>query len=237
MQLILSGIERRDNALKRLQIASKGTLTRHWDGKSTPVLVGNLNGAADIQIECRKNKIPYILIDHGYFERDIGLSVARFCVNNYHCTDWRDSDKPIPKVKPYHSGNTIIIIPPSAFAKKIYDVHGWEYDMQEKLRRITDKKIIIKPKNEGNLAEMLSDCHALVSFGSVSEVEAAIHGVPVFVSDYSPAKPISQSLDMINTPEYPAREAWLRSLAASQWKSNEMKECWNRLKGQLDGNS
>lgn len=234
MQFILSGVERRDNALKRLHSVAGGTLTYTWDGKSVPVVVGNLHGGSDIQIECRKKNIPYIVIDHGYFERDIMLSVARFCVNSYHCTDWRESDKPIPKVQPYHSGSTIIIIPPSAFAKKIYDVHGWEHDIKNGLRKYTDKKIIIKPKDVGVLSEMLKDCHALVSFGSVSEVEAVIHGVPVFVTKHSPASPISQDIQNIENPEYPERDSWLRSLAASQWKSNEMVKCWDRLKGQLN---
>ena len=67
MQLILSGIERRDNVLKRLQKHCKGILTREWDNKSIPVMVGNLHGADKIQIACREQKIPYILIDMATF--------------------------------------------------------------------------------------------------------------------------------------------------------------------------
>ena len=233
MQLILSGVERRDNALKRLQIASGGELTRHWNGRDTPVVVGNLHGAAEIQIECRKHGIPYILIDHGYFNRDIGLSVARFCVNNYHCTDWRDSNRPIPKVKDYRSGETIVVISPSDYAKLIYKAHDWLDETVAQIRKTTDRKIVIKHKDDGQLSDYLRKAHALVSFGSVSEVEAAIAGIPVFVSEYSPAYPITQPISNIETPDYPERESWLRSLAACQWYSHEMTECWQRLKTQL----
>jgi hypothetical protein len=233
MQFILCNIERRDNALKRLQIASGGILTKSWDGKSIPVIVGNLHGAAEIQIECRKQGIHYILIDHGYFNRDIGLSVARFCVDNYHCTDWRTSDRPIPKVKAYRSGKTIVVIPPSDYAKLIYKAENWLDETLEQLKNYTDRKVIVKPKSEGVLKDYLRDAHALVSFGSVSEVEAAIAGVPVFVSEHSPLAPINQPLSNIETPDYPEREAWLRSLAASQWYSHEMNQCWERLKTQL----
>ena len=78
MQLILSGIERRDNCLKRFAEASKGILTQYWDGESIPVVVGNLHGADKIQMQCRERGIPYILIDHGYFNRCTHLTWARF---------------------------------------------------------------------------------------------------------------------------------------------------------------
>ena len=233
MQFILSGVERRDSALKRLQIASGGELTKVWNGKDIPVIVGNLHGAAEIQIECRKKNIHYILIDHGYFARDIGLSVARFCVDNYHCTDWRTSNRPIPKVKAYRAGKTIVVIPPSDYAKMIYKAHGWLDDTLEQLKQVTDRKVIVKTKGEGLLKDYLRDAHALVSFGSVSEVEAAIAGVPVFVSEHSPLSPINQPLSNIETPDYPERETWLRSLAASQWYSHEMTEAWHRLRTQI----
>jgi hypothetical protein len=58
MQLILSGIERRDNVLKRLQKHCKGILTRQWDNKSIPVIVGNLHGADKIQIPVENKTLP-----------------------------------------------------------------------------------------------------------------------------------------------------------------------------------
>jgi phosphohistidine swiveling domain-containing protein len=235
MQLILSGIERRDNVLKRLQTHCKGTLTKEWDGKSIPIIVGNLHGADNIQIACRERKIPYILIDHGYFHREMDLSWARFCVNNYHCTDWRESDREIPKVHKYRNGENVVILPPADKISYIYNASHWLDATVEEIRKYTERKVIIKRKGEGDFKKTLEKAHVIVSFGSVADVEALIRGVPVIGSPYSPAIPVSNSIKDIENLTYFDRTAWLHSLAASEWHKDEMDKCWDRLKGQLDG--
>ena len=235
MQLILSGVERRDNALKRFSVHSKGVLVKEWDGKSIPVVVGNLHGADNIQIECRKQKIPYILIDHGYFNRDFNLEWARFCVNNYHCTDWRDSDRAIPKFREWKQGSDIVILPPADKIAYIYGAKNWVADITKELKQYTDRKIVVKYKNEGSLGQVLKNAHAVVSFGSVGELEALLAGVPVFGSPYSPTASISQPISQIEQIVYPDRARWLRSIAACQWHKDEMDKCWQRIREQLEG--
>lgn len=234
MQLILSGIERRDNALKRFSVRSGGILTKEWDGFSIPVVVGNLHGADDIQIECRKKNIPYVLIDHGYFHRDMNLEWARFCVSNYHCTDWRTSNREIPKAHEWKQGKQIVLLPPPEKIVKIYGAEHWLDETITELKQYTDRKLVIKKKGEGDFKQAISGAHAVVSFGSVGEVEAAIRGIPVFSSQYSPTVPISQPLSEIETPLYPDRTEWMRSLAACEWHKDEMEQCWNRIKEQLE---
>jgi hypothetical protein len=235
IELILSGVERRDNCLKRFAEACKGSLVKEWNGESIPVIVGNLHGADDIQIECRKRNHPYILIDHGYFNREINLSWARFCVSNYHCTDWRDSGRKIPKIKEWQQGDNIIVIPPADKIAKIYNAYNWVEVTIRDIKRYSDKKIIVKHKSEGSLGEHLKNAHCLVSFGSVSEVEAMIHGVPVIVSQHSPAIPVSNKIENIENLVYPDRIRWLHSLAAAEWHKDEMDKCWQRIRGQLYG--
>jgi phosphohistidine swiveling domain-containing protein len=237
MQLILSGIERRDNVLKRLQTHCKGTLTREWDGKSIPVIVGNLHGADNIQIACREQNIPYILIDHGYFHRSHDLEWARFCVNNYHCTDWRVSDRETPKVHEYRSGENVVVLPPAEKISYIYNASLWLDTTIEEIRKYTERKIVIKRKGEGDFKQTLEKAHVIVSFGSVADVEALIRGVPVIGSPYSPANPVSNNIKDIENLTYFDRTAWLSSLAASEWHKDEMDKCWDRLKGQLDGSN
>jgi hypothetical protein len=237
IELILSGVARRDNCLKRFAEACGGRLVKEWDGKSIPVVVGNLHGADDIQIECRKRPHPYIVIDHGYFNRDFNLSWARFCVNNYHCTDWRDSDRKIPKVHEWKHGDNIVVIPPSEKIAKIYNAHDWLEVITSDIKRYSDKKIVVKHKNEGRLSDVLRNAHCLVSFGSVSEVEAMIYGIPVIVSAHSPAITVSNRIENIENLVYPDRIRWLHSLVAAQWHKDEMKQCWQRIRGQLYGNN
>jgi hypothetical protein len=237
LQVILSGVERRDNCLKRFAASSGAIVSKQWDGKSIPVVVGNLHGADDIQIECRKRHHPYVVIDHGYFNRDINLSWARFCVNNYHCTDWRDSDRKIPKIREWKQGKNVIVIPPADKISRIYNVYTWLESTISDIKRYTDRKIIVKHKPDGRLSDFLPDAHCLVSFGSVSEVEAMIYGVPVIVSSHSPAIPVSNRIENIENLVYPDRIWWLRSLAAAEWHKDEMDKCWQRIRGQLYGNN
>jgi hypothetical protein len=237
LQVILSGVERRDSCLKRFAESSGAIVSKKWDGESIPAVVGNLHGADDIQIECRKRLHPYIVIDHGYFNRDINLSWARFCVNNYHCTDWRDSDRKIPKIREWNQGKNVIVIPPADKISRIYNVYTWLESTISDIKRYTDRKIIVKHKLDGRLSDFLPDAHCLVSFGSVSEVEAMIAGVPVIVSSHSPAIPVSNRIENIENLVYPDRIWWLRSLAAAQWHKDEMDKCWQRIRGQLYGNN
>lgn len=235
MQLILSGIERRDNCLKRFAEHSKGILTPQWDGESIPVVVGNLHGADKIQMQCRERGIPYILIDHGYFNRCTQLTWARFCVNNYHCTDWRTSDRKIPKAQEWKRGNHIVLLPPANHIAEIYSAKDWVDNTVAELKKYTDRKIITKIKGRGDLGAVLKGAHAVVSFGSVGEIEAALQGIPVYSSPYSPTVPISQPLSEIEQPKYPDREGWMRSLAACEWRKDEMAQCWQRIREQLEG--
>jgi hypothetical protein len=54
-------------------------------------------------------------------------------------------------------------------------------------------------------------------------VEMAVAGVPCFTSEFSPAAQISEKdFSKIETPIYPDREPWLKTLSYSQWNVGEM---------------
>ena len=232
MQFVLSGVERRDSCLKRLHQVTGGKLVKNWDGESTPVIVGNLNGADEIQIECRLKKIPYISIDHGYFRRDLNLRFARFCVSNFHCNDWRPYPE-APKVsvfdwKPF--GEHVVVLPPPDYVARVYGASEWLDETVDLIRKNTDRLILIKRKTDGDLYSVIKDCWAVVSFGSVADVESALYGKPLFTSEFSPAAPISlKDFTKIESPIYPEREEWLKSLYGCEWESDEMTDCWERL--------
>lgn len=236
MQFVLSGVERRDNCLKRLHSVSGGDLVKEWDGKSTPVIVGNLHGADEIQIKCRSLGIPYVYIDHGYFRRDFNLKYARFCVNNYHCTDWRDYEES-PKTSVFDwkdYGEHVVVLPPSDYVAKVYGASKWLHETLEVLKKSTGRPIAVKRKHDGDLFSAIRNCWAVVSFGSVADVECALYGKPLFTSEFSPASPISlKDFTKIETPIYPEREKWIRSLYGCEWESTEMHHCWDRIKWQL----
>jgi hypothetical protein len=95
----------------------------------------------------------------------------------------------------------------------------------DELVRHTDRKIIIKQKQMGPLKDYLKDCHAVVGYGTVATVEAAIAGIPVFSGPFCPATPIGcKDFSKIEEPICPDREEWFNSLTWSQFSLKEIKD-------------
>lgn len=234
IQCLLTNVERRDRVLRALAPLCGGTLTKEWDGKSIPALVGNSLGMDKVQVECRRNGIPYLYIDHAYFDRHPQMMNFRLCLSNYHCTDWRDSDKvPRVKIKDWRigSGRDVVIIHPAEKIKDVYPVQQWLDEAMTTLKDSTDRRIVIKRKGEGALAEVLQNAWAVVCYGSVADVDAVRMGIPAFCGPHSPIYPVAQhDLRLIETPIAFDRAKWLRSLAASEWALDGISQAWERIK-------
>ena len=87
-----------------------------------------------------------------------------------------------------------------------------------------------------SLLKELHDAYAVISHNSSPGVVSAIEGVPIFLldPDRSQAKDVA-NLDLrnIEKPNYDFdREAWLRRLAMSHWRLDEVRsgECWRHMK-------
>ena len=87
-----------------------------------------------------------------------------------------------------------------------------------------------------SLLKELHDAYAVISHNSSPGVVSAIEGVPIFLldPDRSQAKDVA-NLDLRNLekPNYDFdREAWLRRLAMSHWRLDEVRsgECWRHMK-------
>lgn len=104
----------------------------------------------------------------------------------------------------------------------------------QQLQAIGHKVRISSPSS--TLIKDLHDAYAVVSYNSSPGVVSAIEGVPIFVLD--PAR--SQAAEVANTslsnlekPNYEFdREAWLRRLAMSHWRLDELRsgECWKHMR-------
>lgn len=232
IHLLLTNVERRDRVLKALAPVCGGKLKTEWDGHTVPILVGNNKGMDEVQRQCIAKKIPYVTVDHAYFNRHPDLKWFRLCVNGYHCNDWRDSERKCAvKVKEWRKdGRNIVVIRPAAMVGTIHPVSEWFDHTMATLREVTDRKVIIKEKGVGALSDALTDAFAVVCFGSVADVDAVRMGIPAFCSPYSPVYPVAQhDVRLIETPIYPDRAKWLRSLAASEWKLDEISQAWERV--------
>lgn len=140
-------------------------------------------------------------------------------------------------VKPFRSGRKILLAPPSAksFALWNIDQDQWIQDTITEIKRHTDRPIEIRLKRKredrmksNTMAEALEDAHCLVTYNSVSAVEAIMLGKPAFTLGPNAAGVLSlHDLDQIESPRLPTndeREAWLRHLSYSQFNFTEMSD-------------
>lgn len=172
---------------------------------------------------------PFVFMDHAYFHRGYRHDAFyRVCFNGFHRTKLLD----VPgdrlaffKVKQYdwrNSRDHIVFIPAP---KNIEWICGeWNTKALEQIASVTDRPIKIKAKTDGSLIDFLHRSHGLVTHSSVAGVEAACLGFPVFGPETSPAFPVSNSIENIETPLRPDREPWLRTLAYSQFTTAEIQD-------------
>ena len=234
MQFLTTGVARRDQVIHRLAAVAGQEARREWDGVTPPVLIGNCDGMDLVQIECRAKGIPYVYIDHAYFKRDFQMRSYRICASGFHCSDWRDSDRvPAAKMSKWQQGSPnghIVVIEPSDSVKRVYRAEKWLDTTMDTLKNCTQRRIVVKQKGVGGLRDALTDSWCAVTFGSVADVEAALFGIPVFCSEHSPAVPIGlQDFSKVETPIFPDRAKWLRSLAAAEYSAGEETLAWERV--------
>ena len=87
-----------------------------------------------------------------------------------------------------------------------------------------------------SLLKEVHDAYAVISHNGSPGVVSAIDGVPIFLLDpeRSQAKDVANiNLRNIEKPNYDFdREGWLRRLAMSHWRLDEIRsgECWRHMK-------
>lgn len=161
------------------------------------------------------------------------------------------------QVRPWRSrGFTVLIAGSSAKYHTFYglpDPDVYYRDLVERLRRLTDRQLIYRPKpsfkdakrikpaefstGDESIDQALEGAWALVTHGSNACYEAAALGIPSIVLGDGIAAPISsRSLDEIDNPLLGKREQWLSNLAYHQWSEPEMQsgEAWATIGGWVD---
>lgn len=121
-------------------------------------------------------------------------------------------------------GKHIVVAAPSLTYSDFHGTYEWTNKAVETLRKFTDRKIVIRDKLcDIPLADHLRGAHALVSHQSNAAVESVILGCPVFVDPGSAAALVGHTdLSLIESPIYPDRKPWLRSLAYCQFNEAEL---------------
>lgn len=208
--------------------------------------------------ECVKNNIDFYYVDTGYFPQ-IRKQWHRLSKNNFQVLNHLSSEeinqrtnikliknkfyeilnknfddyKPITKI----SGSKILIAPPTlkVFKHYNYKVSQWISETVEKIKKFTDKEIIIrqKPKsrktriNDDKFLDQLKkeNIHCVVTFSSIIAIESILNGYPVITLGPNAASYLSESkIENIDNPyfpdEYKIKEHMLY-LSACQFKKED----------------
>ena len=224
----LTGHEKRDGYLKAF---AKGAGSKAYEPGATSrggvAVSWGLQENLGRLLACKAENLPFVFLDHAYFNRGYEHN-ARVCVNGVHqnlLLDVPEDRKKMFGVEalPWRRGREILVIVPSERVCLVLGVSKfWAQEKAKELKKYTDRPIRLKFKGDGLLGE-LRDCHAVVSLASVAEVEAVKYGVPAFTSRWSPASQVAErDFSKIESPIYPDREMWLRTLAYSTWSAGEL---------------
>lgn len=173
--------------------------------------------------------LDFLYVDNPYFNRADKRNNFRLIRRNVHLT--RLLDRPDDRsrkfkivLKPWRKrGKSIVVIPPSPLYVKIYGADNWLRDTLQTLKQVSKRRVRVKENKLEPLEPYLKGTHAVVTFGSVAGVEAAILGVPVFSGPICPTLPISAgALENIDSPIYSdLRQEWINSLAYASWSMAE----------------
>ena len=185
-----------------------------------------------------KKANEYWYIDHGYFGKG---NPARF--NGYYRITqnaiihgglgdypWDRFNKLNSGLKEWRkTGSHIVLLPPSVLMGVFlgYDADDWINRTTKKLRKHTDRKIVISKKTHNPLEKCLQDAWVVVADHSNAQTEALLNGIPVICTN--DARKIG-SLDQIENP--PMERDYLRNLAYQQWNIKEIEsgQAWGELK-------
>ena len=145
-------------------------------------------------------------------------------------------------IKPWRAeGDHIVVVEQSEYFLDLIGDKRWLVRTLGMLAALTTRPLRVrrwlrnKRKASETLPADLEGAWALVTHASAAANEAALAGIPVFVSGDCAAHPIaSGTLDQINSPRLPdGREDWAASLAAHQWTLAEIAQgaAWEKLNG------
>jgi len=202
----------------------------------TPIIFRGMSKSPFIK-ECVKNNVDFYYVDTGYFPQKRKLW-HRFTKNNFQVLNHLsieqlskrtnidliknkffkiinenyDNYKPTKKI----NGSKILIAPPTAKVFNHYNctVSQWLSETIEKIKKFTDKEIVIrkKPKsrkvrvNEDKFLDQLKkdDIHCVVTFSSIISIEAVLNGYPVITLGPNAASYLSESkIENIDNPYFP----------------------------------
>src|SRR3990172_5148393 len=205
------------------------------------IVYGIMRGTGEIIQQCEGAGLDYLYCDHSYFDRcRVDYSKERWegyyrLVPNHRYFQ-RSADMPSDRwdklgieLKPWRKGGShVVVIPITKWVGAFYgiDPEAWLRRTIATLRQHTDRDIVVKQKDLGQLSSALEGAWALVTFASNAAIEAVIQGIPIFTAAVAAAAPMAnQRIEEIETPAtcgMAERERHLSNLAYQQFTPQEI---------------
>jgi hypothetical protein len=190
---------------------------------------GILRGAGERIKECELYGIPYFYIDHGYFGRGHydGYYRVVFCDRHLQGppqpSDGKRWDALGLEIEPWtEGGRRIVYLPISRHVASYLGIDADEFD-REQIDAWSSgaAELVVKDKDDGDLADVLPYCSLVVGFQSNALLEAARAGYRVREIGFSPASWVNMG----------SRHRVFPWLADNQWTLAEMRsgKCWADL--------
>lgn len=206
-------------------------------------MYGILRGTDKIIKACEWLNRDYYYIDHGYINAGHYDGFYRISVNARQCNPhphkkrpddrWRKLNRELRPWK--RSGKSILVVPLTGHIAEFYQINPreWLEQVTSEVSLWTERPIVIKPKDEGEIHDYLKDAWCVVTHSSNVAVDALLEGVPAVVLGESAAKPVSWEWANIEKPEWIEREWWVHELAYNQFTLSEMRDgtAWRLLNG------
>jgi len=198
----------------------------------------NTAGNENFLISKIDNQLPFWFIDSGYTNFIESNKKWHRLVKN-HLHSGMAFDAPVDRLKNFNSfpvqwrttGSKILIIEPGPFAANIFHVNlkTWKYEIEEELRKYTDKTIVFREKAPKKKRESLynhlltEDYYCVININSNAATEAIWAGVPTITLDRHISNSVTKSkISDINNLYRGPLASWLAMLSYSQFTYEEL---------------
>lgn len=230
----------------------RSSLTYRGPDHDVAIFYGLAAGLGRVLSDYRERGRKAVYIDLGYWgrrKRTRWDGYHKMAVNNRHPTAYFQRRAHSPDrfaehhlaIRPWRArGKHILIAGMSAKAAAAEGLlpHKWERETIARLRELTDRPIIYRPKpnwaeakpldgsifdRDTPLERALLNCHAVVTHHSNVAVDALLAGVPCICPGGVASVLSGHDLEQIESPPMPdGREQWAYDLAWTQWSVAEM---------------
>lgn len=213
---------------------------------------GKMSANQAVYRHYRDRQRPVIVIDVGALRRGVTWKIALNNVNaqgyygHQNNIDPGRADRLGVRLEAVQPGRAEIIIAGQherSLQVQHIDVQAWTQHMIDQLQKYTDRPIIFRPHPRSRIRYDLRGCtvqapqhiagtyddfdmcwnyHAVINYSSGPGIQAGIHGARLIVSDHSLARPVSNTVEEIESAPVVDREQWFREICHTEYTLDEI---------------